>query len=338
MSDKTLARRILLQEYRSGHSAGEAYRTTVQILGHDAPSRKTCYNWYARFKNEDFSCTDGRRPGRPKFANSSLVLGALEQEPDSSVRELSRQTAIPKSTVHRLLIAAGKKAKMPAIVPHDLSAEQLRARVQICEKLLCRRRTFAWLDQIVAMDEKWMSYDNSAPKRIWIDAREKPKPFAKPPVHGKKEMLSFFFSSSGFAFYEILPDGTTVTGEVFGCQLQRMAEKLRRERPKHGKILLLADNAKPHHSKIAKEKMKELGIEWLPHPAHSPDISPCDYHVFRSLAFFCRGKKFHQKEDVKNAIEEFIRSRPASFWTNGIHSLPDRWKKVVCISGDYITE
>ncbi|WKY06856.1 hypothetical protein Q1695_006776 [Nippostrongylus brasiliensis] len=114
-------------------------------------------------------------------------------------------------------------------------------------------------------------------------------------------MLSFFFSSSDFEFYEILPDGTTVTGKVFGKQRQRMAEKLRRERPKHGKTLLLADYAKPHHSKIVKEKMKELGIEWLPHPAYPPDISPCDYHVFRSLAFFCRGKSSTKRKTLKTS-------------------------------------
>ncbi|EPB69550.1 hypothetical protein ANCCEY_11356 [Ancylostoma ceylanicum] len=45
-------------------------------------------------------------------------------------------------------------------------------------------------------------------------------------------------------------------------------------------------NAKPHISKKSSEKLKDLGIELVPHPPHSPDLAPSDYHVFRSMQSF----------------------------------------------------
>jgi histone-lysine N-methyltransferase SETMAR len=42
------------------------------------------------------------------------------------------------------------------------------------------------------------------------------------------------------------------------------------------------------------QKIEELeGTELLPHPAFSPDLEPSDYHLFRSMAQFLRGKSFN---------------------------------------------
>lgn len=68
-----------------------------------------------------------------------------------------------------------------------------------------------------------------------------------------------------------------------------MHEKLKQIYPalinRHGPILL-HDNARPHSAKITKEKLIELGIEALLHPAYSPDLAPSDYHLFKHLDSF----------------------------------------------------
>eukprot|EP01133_Synstelium_polycarpum_P027808 gene27808-33623_t len=71
-------------------------------------------------------------------------------------------------------------------------------------------------------------------------------------------------------------------------------------------ILLLHDNARPHVADIVKEKLVELKWTVLPHPPYSPDISPCDYYLFRSLEHFLRGKQFTEDNGIKNAINTFI--------------------------------
>ncbi|EYB96954.1 hypothetical protein Y032_0145g2500 [Ancylostoma ceylanicum] len=64
---------------------------------------------------------------------------------------------------------------------------------------------------------------------------------------------------------------------------------------KEKKILLLMDNARPDISKKSSEKLKDLGIELVPHPLYSPDLAPSDYHVFRPMQSYFAGKKFKDR-------------------------------------------
>lgn len=47
-------------------------------------------------------------------------------------------------------------------------------------------------------------------------------------------------------------------------------------------IILLHDNAKPYTAAVTQQLQK---IVWTPleHPPYSPDLSPCDFHVFGPL-------------------------------------------------------
>ncbi|KAK6739317.1 hypothetical protein RB195_021013 [Necator americanus] len=51
-------------------------------------------------------------------------------------------------------------------------------------------------------------------------------------IHEKKVMLSVWWGVHGIYRYELLPDNTTVTSEVYCAQLQRLANKIRNEHPK----------------------------------------------------------------------------------------------------------
>ena len=54
--------------------------------------------------------------------------------------------------------------------------------------LLTFRRTFAWLDNLIAGNEKWGLYVNHTRKRQWLGPREEGLP--TPKLHPKKAMLS----------------------------------------------------------------------------------------------------------------------------------------------------
>ncbi|VDL68502.1 unnamed protein product [Nippostrongylus brasiliensis] len=94
-------------------------------------------------------------------------------------------------------------------------------------------------------------------------------------------------------------------------------------------------SARPHHTRATQDELERLGTEWLPHPAYSPDLSPCDYHAFRSLQAFCAGKTFDCCDDVKHAVDQWISSLSSSFWMDGIAALPVRWRKDVATDGNY---
>ena len=57
------------------------------------------------------------------------------------------------------------------------------------------------------------------------------------------------------------------------------------------KVILQYENDKPHRSSFVQQVINELRWKVFPHPAYSPNIVPCDYHLFRSLRTNVESKK-----------------------------------------------
>ena len=96
-------------------------------------------------------------------------------------------------------------------------------------------------------------------------------------------MLSVWWDFEGIIYYELLRRNTTIDSKLYCEQLQNLKVALQANRPERRKVRLHHDNAKPHTSKITRQKLEEFGWEVLPHPSYSPDLAPSDYHLFRSL-------------------------------------------------------
>ena len=90
--------------------------------------------------------------------------------------------------------------------------------------------------------------------------------------------------------------------DLYCAQLDRMFVKLQKKYPSllnRKRIFLQQDNAKPHTAKKTFEKIKELdSVELLPHSAYSPDLAPLDYHLFRAMAHFLKGRTFSNVDEV----------------------------------------
>jgi histone-lysine N-methyltransferase SETMAR len=71
---------------------------------------------------------------------------------------------------------------------------------------------------------------------------------------------------------------------------------------------------------VTQQKIRELGLEVLPHPPYSPDIAPTDYHLFKPLQHYLSEKEFEDEEDVKDIIS-FIVSKTTDFFKRGIENL-----------------
>ncbi|KAG5325834.1 MOS1T transposase, partial [Pseudoatta argentina] len=124
-----------------------------------------------------------------------------------------------------------------------------------------------------------------------------------------------------------------ITGDRYRLQLMRLSRALKEKRPlyaqRHDKVILLHDNARPHVAKPVKTYLETLKWEVLPHSPYSPDIAPSDYHLFRSLAHSLCEQKFTSYEDCTKWFDSWISFKDEQFFRRGIHSLPERWSKVV---------
>jgi histone-lysine N-methyltransferase SETMAR len=62
-------------------------------------------------------------------------------------------------------------------------------------------------------------------------------------------------------------------------------------RPKRSlkRIVFHWDNAPSHTTKVAIDKISELGMNQMPHPPYSPDIAPSDFFIFEHLEHKLQG-------------------------------------------------
>ncbi|KAK6727819.1 hypothetical protein RB195_005471 [Necator americanus] len=193
--------------------------------------------------------------------------------------------------------------KLGRWLPHALSDGNRQSRLDIYTQLLSRSRGFDRRDVIVTGDEEWVLYVNHTHKHAWCSGDEMPDPFVKGEIHEKKVMLNVRWGVHGIYRFELLPDNTTiVTAEVYCAQLQRLADKIRKELPKLDNVRLLHDNVHPHIAKKTSQKILELGWEILPHPPYSPDLAPNDYHLFRSLQHHLEEKSYDDRDHLENDL------------------------------------
>ncbi|EFN75904.1 hypothetical protein EAI_07099, partial [Harpegnathos saltator] len=57
---------------------------------------------------------------------------------------------------------------------------------------------------------------------------------------------------------------------------------------------------------------------------YSPDLAPSAYHLFQSMAHGLARQHLANFEEVQNWLDEWFRSKNASFYRRGIHVLPER--------------
>ncbi|XP_052830215.1 histone-lysine N-methyltransferase SETMAR-like [Octopus bimaculoides] len=170
-------------------------------------------------------------------------------------------------------------------VPHQLNDNQKKRHFEVSFSLLLHKND-PFLDWIVTCDEKWILYNNQQCSAQGLDADEAPRHFPKPKLHQKKVIVTLWWSAAGLIHHNFLDPGKTTTVEKYCQKMDEMYKKQRQQQPaldnRKGPILL-HDNARPHVTQLALQKLNELSYETLPHPPYSPDLSPTDYHFFKDF-------------------------------------------------------
>ena len=101
-------------------------------------------------------------------------------------------------------------------------------------------------------------------------------------------------------------------------------------------VLLLHDNARPHTAHLTINTIRQLNWEVLEHPAYSSDLVPSVFHLCGPLMNALRSWRFAANDEVKEAVHDWLRSQPQTFFSNNIKKLTDCWAKCIEIKGDFI--
>lgn len=335
--------RILLKHYwKQNFRAIDAAKKICEVEGDNSVSIRTVQKWFEKFNKGDMGLNDYPRSGRPTTVDSEAILKAVEMNPSSSTRRLSAETGASQPSVVRHLHQHNKRYKSVSEVPHDLTPSQAERRLSICRQLLNNPNDERFIRRIVTCDEKWIYFYNPNRRYQWLEPGQKPKAVPKQDRFGKKIMLCVWWNFEGIIHFEVLPEGQTITAELYSAQLDRMYQQLAIKYPalvNRKRVLLQQDNARPHTARVTQNKITQLeGIEILPHPAFSPDLAPSDYHLFRSMAHFLRGRQFENIEQVENGCREFFLSKDKAWYQSGIEQLAHRWITTVEHNGLYFSE
>jgi histone-lysine N-methyltransferase SETMAR len=102
-----------------------------------------------------------------------------------------------------------------------------------------------------------------------------------------------------------------------------LAAKIAELRPGLKKVRFSHDNARPHIAKSTREKLLELGWDILVYPPYFPDLAPSDFQLFLSMNNALQSESFVDDDHLKQWLADFFASKPAQYYNNGIHSLPD---------------
>lgn len=188
-------------------------------------------------------------------------------------------------------------------------------------------------------DEKWIYFENPKRRKSWLSPGEAGPSTPRPNRFGKKTMLCVWWDQNGVVYYELLKPGETVNAQRYRQQMINLNQALIDKRPewatRHGKVILLHDNAPSHTAKPVKDTLKSLGWEVLPHPPYSPDLAPSDYHLFAAMGHSLAMQKFNNYEEVGIWLNEWFAAKDKQFFWQGIHNLPKRWSKCVESDGKY---
>lgn len=166
----------------------------------------------------------------------------------------------------------------------------------------------------------------------WRSAGQKPSGTPRCDFRQKKAMLCVWWDRRGTIHWELLENGETINANLYCEQLERVRRCLRNRRVP---VIFLQDNAKPHTARQTRQKIDDMDWELLEHPPYSPDISPSDYYLFRSLEHWLRGKKFTTIEEMQESLTKFFESKDRNWYRRGIYQLEEQWQKVIESNGEY---
>ena len=74
----------------------------------------------------------------------------------------------------------------------------------------------------------------------------------------------------------------------------------------------------------------------MPHPPYSPDLAPCDFHLFPKMKKHLLNQRFECTADAQTEAKNWLRSQDVTFFYEGLDKLIYRYDKCLNKLGDYM--
>ena len=332
--------------HAKGIGPSEILKELVSVYGEGVMSRKQVSVWCKAFSDGRTSVEDEPRSGRPCTSSGAdqvnRVDALIRQDRRYKVRDLALELDISKSVVHEIVQKLGYRKVSARWVPKQLTDVHKEQRRVMSAQLLDRFRfRHAELENVITGDETWVHHVTPETKRDSMTWKHAGSPVArkfKVQNSARKMMATVFWDSKGVLLVHFTPHGETVNAANYCETLNLLREAIRRKRPSRLRqgVLLQHDDATPHTAHLTRGWLEKYGWEILPHPPHSPDLAPSDFHLFGNLMRRLSGCRFENDEGVADEVRGWLNTRDEQFYRDGIFALLHRWQKCIDNNGDYI--
>ena len=279
-----------------GKSCNDMETDLRAVYGEEAMKPRTIRKWAKRYQEGRESVEDDERSGRPVTASGDEAVVNVQtffiQHPKATCKNMEEKLGLSKSSVFRILKDKLNYSKICARwVPHMLTEAKKECRLMFCSNLvnMVDNNKDLFMQRVVTGDETWLYAFDPEPK---MQSREWRRKGSSPPVRakdektiGKKVMAVVFYDPIGLVHVEYLDRGETVTGQRYVQILQNLAHAIQVKRPTKSVagVLFHHDNAPAHRSLVCRQALTNLRFEVLRHSPYSPDLLPCDFHLFPAI-------------------------------------------------------
>ena len=152
---------------------------------------------------------------------------------------------------------------------------------------------------------------------------------ARPNIDGTKVMLCIGWDQLGVVYYELLKPNESITGDRYRNAIDAFEPSIEGEtapvpRETRQSCHPAWQYVRSHVARPVKTYLETLKWEVLSHPPYSSDVTPSDYHLFRSMAHGLAHQHFRSYKEVKKWVDSLFASKNASFFRDDIWQLPDR--------------
>jgi hypothetical protein len=332
------AKHLVIYWRSKGHKTQTIATKLTTSLGPEAPPYSTVAYWVRMLKLGNNILDVPESPGRPYDVDlDDRIFEALNEFPFHSVRTLASSLKRPRATIHQHLLRAGFELKHLKWVPHTLSEEQKRLRIEYAGELLDMLRAArhnSW-NYFVTGDESWF-YLETSHETIWLQHGD-PRPVReKKVINSPKVMLTVFWSPNGFHLIEALPAGQTFTSDYFSQTILYTLHKNLSHMTAR-RIVVHMDNARPHRSKVTSGYLTKFNFRPAPHPPYSPDLAPSDFFLFGALKHKLEGMKFANAAQLVDAVMEITGFMPRSELKAVFVNWEERLRKCIEMQGEYVS-
>ncbi|KAK3729235.1 hypothetical protein RRG08_008563 [Elysia crispata] len=237
---------------------------------------------------------------------------------------------------------------MSFVTPDHVRDEQKESRVNFSRNFLRRFQTEQndFLGRIITGDETWVYFWDPETKRQsaeWRDFDEPRSEKVRRKQGALKVMHMIFFDMNGVILRWPVPIGTTINAQYYKKVLQDKLRPAIRKKCDPGcwssGILFHHDNGPCQSDTVARAVTDVLaGYKWelLEHPRYSPDLAPCDFHLFPKMKEHLRGQRFETEEDIIQATKVAIKNLDKCSYVTAFKDWLQRIEKCANNGGCYV--